>query len=125
MTLEFRREPFRILQEARNQLVHLRELLATPTPELLGQCAPLLEEAIRCMREVERDAAASGLNRKEELRKELRHLHTELTIIGKLMDQASDFYFTWASLLSVAGGGYTPRGEAAPLAAAARISVSG
>jgi hypothetical protein len=125
VTLEFQREPFRIVQDARHILIELRELLATPTPSLLGQCAPLLEQAIQCMREVEQHAGNSGLNRKEELRKELRNLHSDLTIIRKLMDQASGFYLAWASLLSVATSGYTPQGEAAPLTATSRMSVSG
>lgn len=114
-----------MVQDARHILIQLRELLVTPTPVLLAECAPLLEQAIECMREVERHAGNSGLNRKEELRKELGSLQGELTTIRKLMDQASGFYLAWASLLSVATSGYTPQGEAAPLRAASRLSVSG
>ncbi|HUS07238.1 MAG TPA: hypothetical protein VMZ52_13110 [Bryobacteraceae bacterium] len=123
MKREFQRGGTR-LQEVRQLLVELRHTLATPTPAVLDECAARLAEAIALLRDTHAAAAqeSAGL---EQLARDLREVQIELDLVRKLMEQAASFHAGWAALLSMATGGYTARGEAAPLRAVAQLSVSG
>ncbi|HML18476.1 MAG TPA: hypothetical protein VK419_15710 [Bryobacteraceae bacterium] len=113
----------RKVSSARRQIANLRAVLASPGPEEIEACLPALAEAAACLASVEQDLKSSAPP--AEMAWELKQLQAELKMAAKLIANGAAFYQGWAKLLASAASGYTPSGDAAPLAAAGSVSVQG
>jgi hypothetical protein len=111
------------VSSARRELARVREALISPAPEEIEKCLPALAEAAGCLASIEQDLRSTAAP--HELAGELTHLRAELKAAAKLIANGAAFYHGWAKLLASAAIGYTPSGDAAPLAAAGTISVKG
>jgi hypothetical protein len=105
----------------RGQLDSACALLLSPTPDALDRCSALLESATRQMEdcqarigEAQGDAAAI---------EEAWRVRRSFERAGKLMENAARFHDNWMQLRGSITGGYTNRGEPAPVRHAGRICV--
>jgi hypothetical protein len=94
------------------------------TPEEIGGCAPLLEEAIACLRAMPAPQNPS-LRNGPELAREFEGLRFELGVVRRLIEGGAEFYRGWARILATAAAGYTPSGEPAALTASGSVSLEG
>ena len=112
---------------ARRKLRQVRQILMTPSPEQLGECGPVLEEAADLLGSL-LEGGMSGTRGSllvPLLREELQVLRRELTVVTALMQQAAGYYLGWAKMLGAAIGGYTNHGDVPPLVVESRLSVEG
>ena len=114
-------------REARRKLRQVRQNLMTPSPELLGECGPVLEEAAGLLGSLleNRNSPDRIPAPQNELRDELQELRRELTVMAALMDQAACYYLGWAQMLGAAVTGYTSHGDVPPLRVESRVSLEG
>jgi hypothetical protein len=112
---------------ARRKLRQVRQILMTPSPEQLGECGPVLEEAADLLGSLLEGgmSSARGVVLGSLLSDELQVLRRELTVVTALMHQAAGYYLGWAQMLGAAIGGYTSHGDVPPLAVESRLSVEG
>jgi len=110
-------------REARRKLRQVRQNLMTPSPELLGECGPVLEEAAGLLGSLLENRNSSAPH--NDLRDELQELRRELTVVAALMDQAACYYLGWAQMLGAAVTGYTSYGDVPPLRVESRVSLEG
>jgi hypothetical protein len=105
--------------DTRAQLDEACALLISPTPEVLDRCAVLLESAGRRMAECQPQLA--------ELRGDPAAIEGAWRVrrsflkAGKLLANAARFHSDWTSIRGALTGGYTDRGEPAPVRHAGRI----
>jgi hypothetical protein len=110
------------VRQARRKLHQVREILISPSPEKLGECGPVLEDAaglLGSLLESRTNGAAPPL-----LAEELQGLRRELSVVTALMQQAAGYYLGWAQMLGAATNGYTNHGEAAPLVDCSQLSIA-
>jgi hypothetical protein len=112
------------LNIARNHVQTLRRALLSPSHEEIERCLPLLADAVGCISAIQRDLASQS-NQDAELRRDLKSLRQELNAVNKLIEHGAAFWRGWARLLGSATSGYTPSGEARPVAVAGTISLRG
>lgn len=112
---------------ARRKLRQVRQILMTPSPEQLGECGPVLEEAADLLGSLLEGgmSSARGSLPVPLLHEELQVLRRELTVVTALMQQAAGYYLGWAQMLGAAIGGYTNHGDVPPLVVESRLSVEG
>jgi hypothetical protein len=111
------------VRAARRKLHQVREILMMPSPERLGECGPVLEEAadlLKCFLESRSGGASAS-----HLAEEVQGLRRELTVVTALMQQAAGYYLSWAQMLGAATSGYTNEGAIPPLTSRPRLSVEG
>ena len=119
------------VRQARWKLRQVRQILMTPSPEQLGECGPVLEEAADLLGSLLDGGISSARgpllrsDLRSDLRNELQLLRRELTVVTALMQQAAGYYLGWAQMLGAAIGGYNNRGDVPPLAVQSRLSVQG
>ena len=112
------------INNARKHVEALRLALLTPSPEQIVRCLPGLEEAARCLAATERELPRAGPERLE-LPAELRALKNDLRAVNRLIERGAAYHQGWAKLLGLAAAGYTPTGDAAPIAASGSLSIRG
>jgi hypothetical protein len=105
----------------REQLDSACDLLISPTPEVLDRCSMLLESASRQMAECQPRIAE--LRGDAAAIEEAWRVRRSFVRVGKLMENAARFHGNWMSMRGTLTGGYTERGEAAPVRHAGRICV--
>ena len=112
---------------ARRKLRQVRQILMTPSPEQLGECGPVLEEAADLLGSLLEGGMSSARDSLPGplLQEELQVLRRELTVVTALMQQAAGYYLGWAQMLGAAIGGYTNHGDVPPLVVESRLSVEG
>lgn len=131
------------VRQARRKVRQVRQILMTPSPEQLGECGPVLEEAAGLLGSLlkggigeawnpsggreSRGQLRTGLRSElhSELGDELQILRRELSVVTALMQQAAGYYLGWAQMLGAAIGGYNNQGDVPSLAVESRISVEG
>jgi hypothetical protein len=111
------------VRAARRKLRQVREILMTPSPEGLGECGPVLEEAAELLKSL-LEIARGGRNI-PLLADEVQGLRRELTVVQALMQQAAGYYLGWAQMLGAATNGYTNQGAVPPLITRPQLSVEG
>jgi len=105
----------------RAQLDSACDLLISPTPEVLDRCSILLESASREMAECQsRIAEVRGDPAAIE---EAWRVRRSFLRAGKLLANAARFHANWMSIRGALTGGYTDRGEPAPVRHAGRICI--
>jgi hypothetical protein len=109
------------IREARRKLHQVRQILMTPSPERLGDCGPVLQEAAGLLGSLS-DCPKSGV---PLLIEELQALRRDLSVVTALMQQAAGYYLGWAQMLGAATTGYTNQGDAGPLLGYSQMSVEG
>jgi len=109
---------------ARRKLSQVREILMIPSPEQLGECGPVLEEAAELLGSLleSRKCGGPGI---PLLAGEVQGLRRDLMVVTALMQQAAGYYLGWAQMLGAATSGYTNHGEVPPLTVRPQFSVEG
>jgi hypothetical protein len=102
----------------------LRAALLAPSRDPIEKSLAGLVEAAGLLAAVEREIR-SNVPAGSEIRRELLALKRDLGSTSRLIEHGARFYRGLAGLLSSATLGYTPSGEAAPLAASGSISIEG
>jgi hypothetical protein len=114
--------------QARDQLRQVRRLLLNPNPRQVERCAPLLQEAAGCLRNLQQMAQQDQLQdpaERRELRRELGEVRREMEQVQILLQNASKFYLGWAQLLGAAAQTYSADGSFGQITGPQRLSVEG
>ncbi len=115
--------PMEMLASAQARVREARSLMLRPRGFDLDKCITLLRDAEGYM-EWLRDYLGRSGERVFGLRAALQALARDIRQAGVLLDRAARQGGRWLLKLQ-AGGGYTPRGEPAPLQPRGRITVLG
>jgi hypothetical protein len=128
----------RKLQQARARLSDVQRVLAAAsTPNEIGGCAPLLEEAILALQAIpslldrpwvggpDHAVESGAVETGAEVAREFAELQFELGVVRRLIEGGADFYRGWARALAAVLTGYTPSGEPAALTAQGSVSLEG
>ena len=113
----------RHLKTASDQVIHAGELLLSPSPANLDQCAVILQSAIKEMEAFRPDADGSGVDGQEL--EQAQRLKTALTDTRRLLDHAARFHQNWLRRRGVISGGYTQDGNPAAVDGIRRLIVKG
>ena len=97
--------------------------LVLASPEALSYCEGALERAAEALRRGR--AAWDWKSAGAAARIEASRLQTGIRRAGRLLSSASGYHAGWLRILSAMAGGYSPRGEAAPMPGMRRISLEG
>lgn len=97
--------------------------LVLASPEALTSCERALQRAAVVLRQgrVAWDWKSAG----EAARIETAGLQAGIRRAGRLLSSATRYHAGWLRILSAMTGGYSPRGEAAPMPGIRRISIEG
>jgi hypothetical protein len=112
------------LAAARENLDRACELLLSPSPEALDQCAPLLEAAVTkvtaCQQAVAgQEWTAPGASA------EGRRLQAAVRRARRLLDSAAEYHQNWARRIGALSAGYDGRGEPAEVDRGRRLILRG
>src|SRR5437879_6562932 len=99
--------------DTRTQIDAACALLISPTPEVLDRCAVLLESASRHMAECQPQLA--GLRGDPAAIEGAWRVRLSFLKAGKLLANAARLHSDWTSIRGALTGGYTDRGEPAPV----------
>jgi hypothetical protein len=117
------------VKDARERVAVLRTALLSPSPEELERCVPDLMKAAVGLGLMGMGSMDQELQEHRgehpEIAGELAALKNDLRLVKKLIEHGAGLHQGWARLLGAAAAGYTPSGEASPLAAASAVSVEG
>ncbi len=109
------------LAATRSQLDAACELLLSPTTDAVDRCSSLLESAGRRMMEFRTGmAAAQGDPAAIE---EAWRVRRSFLRAGKLLEHAARFHENWTAIRGAMTGGYTHRGEPAPIRHPGRVCL--
>lgn len=97
--------------------------LVLASPEALACCEGVLQRAAEALRRGQ--AAWDWKSAGEAARTEASRLQAGIRRAGRLLSSASRYHAGWLRILAAMTGGYSPRGEAAPLPGMGRISLEG
>ena len=112
---------FEQFADTRAQLDSVCDLLISPAPEVLDRCSALLESAGRQMADCQPQIA--GLRGDPAAIEAAWLLRRSFVKADKLLQNAARFHGKWISIRGAMTGGYTDRGEAAPVRHAGRIWI--
>jgi hypothetical protein len=108
-------------ESTRAQLDSACDLLLSPTPDALDRCSVLLESASHQMAACQsRIADARGDAAAIEAAWQVRRSFVRA---GKLLENAARFHGDWLAVRGAMTGGYTNRGEPAPVRHTGRICL--
>jgi hypothetical protein len=105
----------------REQLDSVCQLLISPAPEVLDRCAGLLESAGRQLTECQPQLAA--MRGDPAAIEAAWMLRRSFVTADKLLQSAARFHTNWTAIRGALTGGYTVRGQAAPVRHAGRICI--
>jgi hypothetical protein len=111
------------LRRARLSLIEAGDLLRSPTPAQLDRCEAALKATARELAACR--AALGDAGGCPEALAEARGLRTALARARCLLESAADHHRRWSRVLGSLVGGYTARGEAAPVARPGRLILQG
>jgi len=97
--------------------------LVLASPEALACCEGALQRAAEALRQGR--AAWDWESASEAAKIEASRLQAGIRRAGRLLSSASRYHAGWRRILSAMTGGYSPRGEAAPLPGMGRFSLEG
>jgi len=110
-----------LLAATRAQLDAVCDLLLSPTPQAVDRCSVILETASRQMAECTAQIGSArgnpmALEAAAKLRRSCQRART-------LLEAAGRFHFNWLAIRGALTGGYTDRGEPAPVHHSGSISL--
>ncbi len=113
------------LREARASMREVKKLLAQPSAEAADQSAILLRDV-----EVQLGCAAAvlrknGLKPDASIRAGVEELQSEVAVLANFFSGADRMLTHWLEAVRTRRGGYTERGQAAPLTLVRKVSVEG
>lgn len=112
------------LAEAREKLDCACNLLLTPSPEALDQCAPLLEAAVIKVTACQK--AISGQQQTEPAASaEGRQLQAAVRRARRLLESAAEYHQNWIRRIGAMSAGYDGRGEPAAVDRGRRLMLRG
>ncbi|MCC6858101.1 MAG: hypothetical protein IT158_06060 [Bryobacterales bacterium] len=114
-----------LVRQVRGGIQRVVELLGSPTPEAVEQCASHLETAVELVAELQARLHGPGLESPAALRAELAELRADLSRADRLLAQAFEFRTGWNRVLRAMLGGYSSQGEPAVLPVSGRWAVKG
>jgi hypothetical protein len=111
------------LAAVRTEVEGACRLLVLASPDALTRCEGALERAAEVLRQGRAgwDWKSAG----EAARIEALRLQAGIRRAGRLLGSASGYHAGWLQILSAMAGGYSARGEAAPMPDMWRISLEG
>jgi len=113
------------LRAAKAGMQQAKGLLAQPSPENADQAAALLREV-----EVQLGCAVAILEKHGsppgvEFRSALEELQGEVATLARFLSGADKLFSDWLKAVQAKRGGYTHRGQAAPLVLVNKVTVEG
>lgn len=109
------------LAATRAELDAASEQLLAPTPDAVDRCSALLRSASCRLTEFRADAA--GAQGDAGALEEAWRVRRSFMRTAKLLEHAAQFHDSWASIRGAMTGGYTNRGEPAPLRHPGRLCL--
>ena len=113
------------LQAARASMREVKRLLAKPSMEAADESAALLRDVevqLGCVAAILRQNTAKP---HAEIRAGIEELQTEVAALAAFFDGADRMLSGWLNAIRTRRGGYTERGQAAPLILMRKVSVEG
>lgn len=113
------------LQAARASMRHVKRLLAQPSAEAADESAALLREVevqLGCVAAILRQ---NGSKPDAEIRTGVEDLQNEVAVLATFFAGADKMLSGWLDAVRSRRGGYTGRGQAAPLMLVRKLSVEG
>lgn len=98
------------LEAVRNGIQRSVELVSRPSPQVLTQCIPLLEEATSELRKLT-GMSAGPVGQEPDVLQGLLSLRKDLDRLRALLGQAARFHDGWQRVRDTRTGGYAPDGE--------------
>ncbi|HUA20084.1 MAG TPA: hypothetical protein VMB25_15150 [Bryobacteraceae bacterium] len=114
------------LQAARTGMREIKQLLSQPSAEMVDQAVALLREV-----EVHLGCVAALLKQNGarpaalEIRTEVEDLQEEVAVLARFLARADQMLAGWLQGVRTRRGGYTERGQAAPLVLVKKLTVQG
>ena len=113
------------LRAAKAGMRQVKGLLAQPSPENADQAAAILREV-----EVQLGCAVAILEKTAlhpvgEFRSALEELQGEVATLARFLSGADKLFSDWLRAVQTRRGGYTHRGQAAPLVLVNKVTVEG
>ena len=112
------------LAAAREDLDRASELLLSPSPAALDQCAPLLEAAVKKVTACQR-AMADPAQCEPGAFTECSRLQAAVRRARRLLDSAAEYHQNWARRIGALSAGYDGRGEPAAVERGRRLILRG
>jgi hypothetical protein len=113
------------LLAARQRMRDIKRLLSRPSAEAADESAALLRDVeiqLGCLAAFLRQA---GSRRDSEFRSNIEALQDEVAVLARYFGEADKLFSGWILAVSSRRGGYTNRGQAAPLVLVKKLSVEG
>jgi len=113
------------LQAARVSMRKVKGLLSEPSAEAADQSAALLRDVevqLGCVAAILRQ---NGAKPQAEIRKGVEELQNEVAGLAAFFTGADKMFSLWLDAIRSHRGGYTERGQAAPLMLVKKLSVEG
>jgi hypothetical protein len=111
------------LISVRRQLDRACDLLTNPTPDCMDACIALLETAATELAKSIPNGSPNAPNR--AALEDALSLRNSFSRAFRLLQHAADFHRNWTLIRGAMTGGYTPRGDPAPVVHLNRICVEG
>ena len=105
----------------RAQLDSACDLLISPTPDVLDRCSSLLESVTNQMTDCR--SSVDALRGDPAAIEEAWKVRRSFVKAGKLLANAARFHRNWVAIRGAMTGGYTDRGEAAPVRHTGRVCI--
>jgi hypothetical protein len=118
-------DAWKCIRAAQESMRQIKKLLARPSAETVDQSAGILREI-----EVQLGCAAAILKKEgaepdPSFRSAIEDLQDEVSVLARFFSDADKFFSGWLRIVRARRGGYTERGQAAPLVLVNRLTVEG
>lgn len=113
------------LHAAKTGMRQVKQLLAQPSVENADQSATLLREVevqLGCVAAMLRN---NGTQPDAEFRSALEELQAEVAVLARFLAEGDKLLSGWLQAVQARRGGYTQRGQAAPLVLVNKLTVEG
>ena len=124
-TIEYGGDPRECLQAARQRMRQVKRLLSKPSMEAADESAALLRDVevqLGCVAAILRQ---NGSKPDQEFRSGVEELQDEVAVLARYFAEADKMFSGWLLAVRSRRGGYTNRGQAAPLVLVKKLSVEG
>jgi hypothetical protein len=113
------------LQAARQNMRQVKRLLSQPSAGAADEAAALLRDVevqLGCVAAILRQ---NGSKPDLEFRSGIEELQGEVAVLARFFAEADKMFSGWLHAIRARRGGYTERGQAAPLVLVKKLSVEG